>query len=402
MHGDCATTHMSAGSADTTSAEALASGTAVAPIPEISSSLGVDGGAEVPSSSALTAAPEFSITTPAPSRRLRRMGGSCSSPGEPGADPAHINHPFVKMTIPRATVNCRHFYDAMHEIVPRVILGDFSAAADPDEISAGRITHVVNTLGTSAEKARHVGIRYTTFAVDDVPSAKVAPYFLPVARWIAAVLAAHPEHRVLIHCAAGVSRSSSMTIAYLMHAQRLRVAEAFLAVQSKRTIIMPNPGFRSQLVSWDCHLFDGAPWPHPDPADPSRITQDDPSVISPIVTGEAATWPVASPPAPKRFITTAGGVLEARAAPEASAGGAESEEPSNRGGEIEKPELSVLDWIDDAGPSVISAAEIRPAISTVVTERFGSDECAAGAEVASPVSGPASEPLAAAIETATS
>jgi len=67
---------------------------------------------------------------------------------------------------------------------------------------------------------------------------------------------------VLVHCAAGVSRSATLCIAYVMWKERLRVAEAFLAVQSKRTIIDPNEGFREQLVAWDSHLFEGAPWPH--------------------------------------------------------------------------------------------------------------------------------------------
>ena len=51
---------------------------------------------------------------------------------------------------------------------------------------------------------------------------------------------------VLVHCIAGVSRSSSCVIAYLMHYHRLRLIQAYAAVKRQRCIIQPNEGFRLQ------------------------------------------------------------------------------------------------------------------------------------------------------------
>lgn len=50
--------------------------------------------------------------------------------------------------------------------------------------------------------------------VDDVPSANLAPYFDRVANKLNEVIAR--GGRVLVHCMAGISRSSTLCIAYLM------------------------------------------------------------------------------------------------------------------------------------------------------------------------------------------
>ena len=50
--------------------------------------------------------------------------------------------------------------------------------------------------------------------VDDVPSANLAPYFDKVANKMNEVISR--GGRVLVHCMAGVSRSSTLCIAYLM------------------------------------------------------------------------------------------------------------------------------------------------------------------------------------------
>lgn len=50
--------------------------------------------------------------------------------------------------------------------------------------------------------------------LDDVPSSNLYPYFDPVADKIKEV--ASRGGRTLVHCMAGVSRSSSLCIAYLM------------------------------------------------------------------------------------------------------------------------------------------------------------------------------------------
>jgi len=236
------------------------------------------------------------------------MGAAPSGP-LPGVAEEHQDHPLVRLKIGRVPEVLSDYRTSHHEIVPRVFLGDIRASCDHEKLRDSCITHVVNTLGSSAVRGRHFGIRYLTFEVDDVLHAQVAPFFLATATWMAAVLDAHPEHRILVHCAAGISRSSSMVIAYLMHAQRLRVTEAYQLVQAKRTIVQPNQSFRSQLCSWDEHLFAEAPWPHPAEAVPGLCA--DAVTVSPMIDPAGLyTWPTpakADVPTPLQVADRAGG-----------------------------------------------------------------------------------------------
>lgn len=53
--------------------------------------------------------------------------------------------------------------------------------------------------------------------------------------------------RILVHCNAGVSRSASVCIAYLMCILNMSFDSAYNLVKSKRECIQPNTGFKKQL-----------------------------------------------------------------------------------------------------------------------------------------------------------
>ena len=60
--------------------------------------------------------------------------------------------------------------------------------------------------------------------------------------------------KVLIHCAAGVSRSASFTIAYFMKAKKMNYKTAFLLVKKGRLCVQPNEGFVQQLLEYEKQL----------------------------------------------------------------------------------------------------------------------------------------------------
>lgn len=55
---------------------------------------------------------------------------------------------------------------------------------------------------------------------------------------------------VLVHCQAGVSRSASVVIAFLIKKFKVSFEKAFKFVQSKRKVVNPNEGFQLRLVEY--------------------------------------------------------------------------------------------------------------------------------------------------------
>jgi protein-tyrosine phosphatase len=59
----------------------------------------------------------------------------------------------------------------------------------------------------------------------------------------------------LVHCAAGISRSTSIVLAYLMKHEKMALKEAFILVKTQRKGVSPNKGFVKQLLRFEKELF---------------------------------------------------------------------------------------------------------------------------------------------------
>lgn len=59
---------------------------------------------------------------------------------------------------------------------------------------------------------------------------------------------------ILIHCMAGVSRSATVTIAYIMKQHNMSLNDAAAFVFKKRPIIFPNVGFIKHLMEFEKKL----------------------------------------------------------------------------------------------------------------------------------------------------
>ena len=91
--------------------------------------------------------------------------------------------------------------------------------------------------------------------IGDTVSADIAAQFERVASFISKAMAAGGA--VLVHCSAGVSRSPTLAVAFLMLHQGMRLSEASKRVLAARPCACPNLAFAAALDALDRQLFPG-------------------------------------------------------------------------------------------------------------------------------------------------
>ena len=149
---------------------------------------------------------------------------------------------------------------AIKALSNRVFLGNEDNARDLDLLQSYAITHVISLTQSVYHPEKFV---YYPINIDDSPLANIYQYFEPCVEFINDALAAPSStdgQNILVHCAAGVSRSASIVIAYIMSAQRVDYETALGMVRADRHYVCPNEGFVLQLRQWQMAL--GIPFRH--------------------------------------------------------------------------------------------------------------------------------------------
>lgn len=85
----------------------------------------------------------------------------------------------------------------------------------------------------------------------DTPDQNLSQYFSVCNDFIHA--ARLRDGHVLIHCLAGMSRSVTVAVAYIMSATQLSWKEALKVVRSGRAVANPNRGFQTQLNDFEMY-----------------------------------------------------------------------------------------------------------------------------------------------------
>lgn len=85
----------------------------------------------------------------------------------------------------------------------------------------------------------------------DTPDQNLSQYFSVCNDFIHA--ARLREGNVLIHCLAGMSRSVTVAVAYIMTATNLNWKEALKVVRAGRAVANPNVGFQTQLQEFEMY-----------------------------------------------------------------------------------------------------------------------------------------------------
>nr|XP_046152274.1 uncharacterized protein si:dkey-175m17.7 [Oncorhynchus gorbuscha]XP_046152280.1 uncharacterized protein si:dkey-175m17.7 [Oncorhynchus gorbuscha] len=141
-------------------------------------------------------------------------------------------------------------------ILPFLFLGNERDAQDLDLLLRLNIGYVVNV--TTHLPLYHLGsglVRYKRLPATDNSKQNLRQYFEEVFEFIEE---AHQSGRgVLIHCQAGVSRSATIVIAYLMKHTLMTMTDAYKYVRGRRPVVSPNLNFMGQLLEFERDLNSG-------------------------------------------------------------------------------------------------------------------------------------------------
>lgn len=149
---------------------------------------------------------------------------------------------------------------------PSLYLGPCSAASSPPFLTRNSITHVLS-IGANPLASRKVdGVTYHRLALRDSDSSSISGVVDAACEIIDAAIAAPSESggsesegtgmgKILVHCAAGISRSPAVVAAYLMKRKGMTLRAALGQIVRARPCVSPNAGFMRQLREMEREVY---------------------------------------------------------------------------------------------------------------------------------------------------
>ena len=124
-----------------------------------------------------------------------------------------------------------------------VYLGGFVSAENATPDTIGAILSVIQF--PFPKRLKKDGIQYFAVVAEDSEDEDLLTYLPQTNEWITECV----EHQrpILVHCLAGISRSTTVVCAYIMRKYQMSAERAIDFVLEKRDCISPNDGFIQQL-----------------------------------------------------------------------------------------------------------------------------------------------------------
>ena len=139
--------------------------------------------------------------------------------------------------------------DEPANIIENLWLGNFGHGIYGPSISKYKFDFIVNLGAHEHENS----VENITINLSDYPDVKIKDYFDTTTSVIHEQL--EKNKNVYVHCHAGVSRSTTMIIAYLMKYKNMSLESALMLCRKKRPMVNPNSGFMEQLRDYEQELY---------------------------------------------------------------------------------------------------------------------------------------------------
>lgn len=132
------------------------------------------------------------------------------------------------------------------KVVEHIYIGGEGVARDRVILQQHGITHILNCVGFVCPEYFKSDFVYRTLWLQDSPSEDITSILYDVFDYFEDVR--EQNGHVFVHCCQGVSRSTSLVIAYIMWREGKSFDDAFQYVKTARGIADPNMGFACQLL----------------------------------------------------------------------------------------------------------------------------------------------------------
>lgn len=139
-------------------------------------------------------------------------------------------------------VNISEFFK-ISQITNNIYLSGVMVAQDINKIKEYNISCIVNCTKTIPNYFDNIS--YLRVPVDDTNNQNIEQYFDETYNFIENCI--KDNKNVLVHCHAGISRSSTILIAYFMRKNNWDLQKALDFLRSKRSIVNPNSDFIKAL-----------------------------------------------------------------------------------------------------------------------------------------------------------
>jgi len=141
----------------------------------------------------------------------------------------------------------------MTEILPHIFVGNICDAQNLDRLTQNGITHIVNC---TPDLPLFWENKYEYMRIDalDLPSQNIRKHFDQAIDFIDNAIRSK-DNNVLVHCSAGISRSPTLVLAYMMKKNHWTLDEAFDKMRKLRQIVDPNVSFIIQLREWEKNIM---------------------------------------------------------------------------------------------------------------------------------------------------
>ncbi|KAL0479436.1 dual specificity protein phosphatase 1B [Acrasis kona] len=126
------------------------------------------------------------------------------------------------------------------------------AAYDYESIKAHSISHILCVAPHLEKKFVDKDVIYHSEEILDVPWEDLSKYTNNCVEFIDKAI--QSGGKVLVHCHAGISRSASICIIYMMTRNNLTYDEAYRLLKQSRCQIYPNKGFVKQLREYQAKI----------------------------------------------------------------------------------------------------------------------------------------------------